>query len=696
MPKEFKDRRDVTEAINWIINQLNERLNDFQRVDEYVLALQLSDYIDKLNIYGERFKDSGNLIEVEENIKSIWVDIKEAYETKYHNQRVERLIDWGQWSLSKTKHRKHGYKKGYLLDSIKRKNGSSIISIYKKVPPPIIWEMNKVVQKGYVFYSTTAKVEEIEALSSVPALPKKMTCVESGDRVLDKNLAPDEWQRLVNWVRVNSIENFINQDNNIIANPPILYLKDSHAIEITENNGRVQLKVDFDSFLHDYDDKQDAKVYSDHSTDEEGDFSNDLRPLWLIDGQHRVRGLSESIEGAELTIPIILISNKHNKETSVNPLSMVAKVFTEINTLQKSLDTLHELFLMHRFSITHPTKKERHFQVWDLSDKTTFHSRANHLSYELAAKLTSIHSSPLYSKIKILDQNSSKTTIIAADQWIKYTRNWFLSPPYSINDPKSDEALLFEEVSNFFKALINTCNHKGWKDGKDRWILTGQKKGLIQESSQFQMLLELYPLIHSLCYERHLIDFIKETNKIIPVEVFEKVLVPLKWCDWLEVNGALKIFRGGGEKGRRALQTWIRDALIGGKSFSERDVMTDTFKSIAGKGVLARPKDVKIDVEGVWVYKDEDEADGNELLLSLMSERPINAVAVASWIILDDKGDNITEKIGKIVTKCKNDVATLSLKYNNVLVGVKKLKVRVEWRNAGGVSKGGVTITKPK
>ena len=694
MKSGFKKGADVIAAIKWIVKKVNERIHEFKEKEEDDLATVLDDNLELLKRIEEEFMDEQDIIITGQEMIDIWPEIKEAYETRLPNQRKERSIDWGEWELEKKTHRKHGYTTGFLIDSIKGKGGSSSTSFYNAIPPEICWELNKINQKGYVFYSTTARVDEIEALSSVPSLPKEMSCEESGERVLNKSKSPDEWQRLVNWVRVNSIENFINLDDNIIANAPILFLNDDNSIKITESNGSVRLYADFQKFLQPIEPKPGETIFCDHAIDENGDSGKDQRPLWLIDGQHRIRGLSESKEGSELFIPIILISNKHEEGTGLNPLSMVAKVFTEINTLQKSLDTLHELFLMHRFGISHPIKKDRDFRPWDIREKSSFNSRANHLSYELAARLTSDEKSPLFTKIKILEQNSSKTTIISADQWIKYTRAWFLGLPYSIDEMKSKDSIIYNEICNFFNALINTCNHLGWSDHRERWVKAGQSKGLIQESSQFQMILELYPKIYSLCYDRHYDDFMDEDDEIITVEVFENILEPLKWCDWRKTSSDLKIFRGGGERGRRALQVWISDAIMAGNSYLEDEVMVDNIKSVAGKGLLAPPKDVELMKSGVWIYKSKDEADGNETL-SFYSSRPINAVASASWVVYDQHDNNLTEKIGKLVSKAKNDVATLSMSYDKVMTGVTELKVIVNWRNAGGMSKGVIKVHKP-
>ena len=39
--------------------------------------------------------------------------------------------------------------------------------------------------------------------------------------------------------------------------------------------------------------------------DESNELTADQRPMWLIDGQHRTRGLAQSEIGSQMEIPII-------------------------------------------------------------------------------------------------------------------------------------------------------------------------------------------------------------------------------------------------------------------------------------------------------------------------------------------------------------------------------------------------------
>ena len=159
--------------------------------------------------------------------------------------------------------------------------------------------------------------------------------------------------------------------------------------------------------------------------------------MWLIDGQHRIKGIHQNTEESQnLTLPIVIFPKEFGA-------SDTAKVFAEINTLQEPLPDLHELFMQHRFNIDHVNQKKKFIDYRNINlqeyineggvaDDWT-HSRANSLSYEILAMLSK--KGPLENRVKFLNQNddyeTKQNTLIDAKQWLNYTRNWFYSRPYN-------------------------------------------------------------------------------------------------------------------------------------------------------------------------------------------------------------------------------------------------------------------------
>ena len=137
------------------------------------------------------------------------------------------------------------------------------------------------------------------------------------------------------------ISDFIDLPGNIVANSALLFSPPGEDSINTNSDGIVT--IDFSKFLKGS--KFFIGSYMDQwMEDESSELSADLRPMWLIDGQHRTRGLSQSEIGSQMEIPIILFTDEFS-------LNQSAKVFAEINTLQKPLAPLHTLFMQHRFKI---------------------------------------------------------------------------------------------------------------------------------------------------------------------------------------------------------------------------------------------------------------------------------------------------------------------------------------------------------
>ena len=112
-------------------------------------------------------------------------------------------------------------------------------------------------------------------------------------------------------------------------------------------------------------------------------------------------------------------------------------------------------------------------------------SRANHLSYEVLAKLST--KGALKNRVKFLEQNIETNVLIDAKQWLIYTRMWFKKHPYIYNSQKNTSTEIesyFKEINNYFDAWVEICNHREWEDNKDRWTNKTTQKGFLPELIQ--------------------------------------------------------------------------------------------------------------------------------------------------------------------------------------------------------------------
>jgi len=72
------------------------------------------------------------------------------------------------------------------------------------------------------------------------------------------------------------------------------------------------------------------------------------KPLWILDGQHRIDGLANSLQ-SDNVIPVVLLLN----EGLANPYSgpLLAKIFAQVTTSATKLDELHNEWLTFAFNL---------------------------------------------------------------------------------------------------------------------------------------------------------------------------------------------------------------------------------------------------------------------------------------------------------------------------------------------------------
>lgn len=616
-------------------------------------------------------------------------------------------IIWHEWKDKEKQIFHAGYVKGHFNYSFIEEGAKEQTSVYDSPPPIAKWKLNKIEQKGHVFYITSAPVREVAQSSSVPALPPKLGVIETAERILDKHRNDKEWQREIDPARIRKIKQFIGESNNIIANTPMLFIHDENAVTITND----ELTIDFSKFLKKQSSGEFQGKYIDRRKDlDKDEFGNDVyddfRPFWIIDGQHRVRGIHLNDNEQYLRIPLIVFPKNFS-------MANTAKVFAEINTLQKKLNPLHELFMQHRFSIDHPTNIKRKFkdytsvtpenaesQGWDIDDWKA--SRANHLAYEILAKLAK--KGPLKDRVQFLPQNEDNYSIyITADQWVNYARTLFERKIYGykvgdvedyvINPSDAEKKselidLFYAEMNNYFYAWVETCNHNEWPDQKDRWIEEIRGKALIQRKTHFIILIELYSLVRD-CAMRYKKE--NSLNGIIKIKEFKEILKPFKWVDWKDKE-IENTYPGSGEKGRRSLEVWMADAIINGVQYSLDKISDTNIKSSPGQGiksVLDTPT-LEIISTNTWPEKN------NPVIFK--SKRPWNARYESSWKVEDENEDVKAE--GKYLTSkhVSPMEAEFILKHEKYMddPNLKELSIRVDWKNSHThTGKNIIKISKP-
>jgi DGQHR domain-containing protein len=642
----FNSFIDSQDASKWMKNFLDLELKTANKHEDPDSQIELVDETRELvDVFFSEVNEN-NYNPNTDFLNIIWNKINELNDDTYAHQRQPEPISWGQWRVNRDQVIRVNNKETKVILA----NQTSPFRDYDEVPQSITWKLKKIVQKDIVFYTTSALINEIDKVCSVPALPIEMSSEESGLRVLDINRASNEWQRRPSPERINSIKEFVDFSENIIANSPMLFIKDNKSVKINDD----ELEINFQDFLFKNTDSEPI-CYSDYKKNELNSEHEDLRPIWLIDGQHRVRGLANSNDGPNLRIPIIIFPSEFS-------LAKAAKVFAEINTLQDSLKPLHKLFMQHRFKISSPIANRNFGDYNGVKESDKSNSRANHLSYELVAKLASRTNSVLYNKVKILDQNIDPDYYIKADIWVNYARTWFTQGPYSREDlwTKDKEEDIYNEVNNYFRAFVETVNHKSWSDKKKRWTDTLRNKSILQSSTHFKVLIDLYSDVYA-----NLVP--KQNKELFTIDDFKNILLPFKWVDWTS-SDLRQLFGGGGEKGRTSLYIWMYDALQAKESHNLRAVMSKNIKSEPGKGILAPPNKSEIIVVGDWPEPNKP--------VEMLSSRPINARRKSRWSVEDNNGATYSQ----ILKHIGNEESLLY--YEPFMDDLKSIKITVSWSNA--------------
>lgn len=599
-----------------------------------------------------RDRDVHSLIPSE--VQNMWEQLVDVYVECELNHPPE----WGAWRIKTPAQSDEFELNGTPCTLIVPSEGLTNIHKYSRIPAKLEWDVLPVEQEGVHFFMAVASVKEVDAACMVPQLPNILNCLETAERVNNPDKAQNQWQRQLNVNRALAIKNFTSNNQNVIANTPILFVAKNEFVKFESRKMHIDMR-----WLE--------KV----GTGEYRDVCNDMidhRPIWLIDGQHRIRGSARSPRGMNLQVPLIIFPADFQ-------MMRAAKVFAEINTLQEGLGELHTLFMQHRFNIPSP-KAKRDFGLDEEGNPSNDNSRANHLSYEMAAAFCSEESNPLYKRIRFLEQNDAIIPVIKANQWLDFSRTWFTEIYHDGSGYTRD--MMHQEIRNYFQAFCGICK-LGYR-GKPGLRLPPDfsgPKSVIEKISNFPVLLRVFKAVRA---KAEFIEHVAQ-GEVISYSTFMKTMRPWKNVDWHDEE-LERFLQGGGESGRTHLRVWLEDALRSDSAYSRFMVHTDQISSQPGQGLFAKPKNPSLIVEGdSWISQR-----GQKLVFK--SERPINAFATCMWDIYS--GENLHQKKINIKADTNTGFAELQLGFEDWMRQAHQITVRASWSNkAQGNGEATVTLS---
>jgi len=569
-------------------------------------------------------------------------------------------VVWGFWKwLHEDLPLHHGYSDKHV-ELLQGPSNPSGRHVYKSRPKRINWRIYPVKEGDKIqYYTTVAPICEIDAVCSVPSIKPGMMIYESSRRILNPMLKQKEWQRGLDASRIVSISSFLDDVDNSFSNACMIFAPDNSSIQWEDGGDGIPIRIWIDFQFLVEDQVRGSPYMTDHTT------VKDLRPLSIIDGQHRVRGGMRSQRGHELNIPVILFPPKLKNRGA-------AKYFAEINTLAEPLNVLHELFMRHKFALS-SRKEERTYAKYD-GTKNTFRDRANRLAYEAAAHIN-LHQhtaedppefGALFSLIRILEENTNENNyVIAADMWVKHAHKWFMPggpypPPPNRGEDRED---YFKEAANFFDAFMDVCN-EGWGDKKKRWLLwhelqanDGQgKRPYIQYNTSVRSLLVNYPNVVKMVRDSGFSSTVITRNR------FKQALRTLGNIDWLD-RRLKPYYIGTGEPPWQSLARWMKDALERGEEdpYPVSEVMSEDISSERGKGLLSPVEKGGIDfTQPVYKWPHPNEP------LEVVVTRPINARRACEGQLYDLDLNSLNQKAGfKVKSYGKPDSTTFTIHHWN-------------------------------
>ncbi|WP_162794435.1 hypothetical protein [Nocardioides houyundeii] len=184
--------------------------------------------------------------------------------------------------------------------------------------------------KVYPVYVGFAPAEDIAKVAVAPAFARTTPHQQIADNLTTKPVR--DWQRPINAERVAGIANTFNDTGGLMPNP-VLLAKNAFSSGITITAKSVDgMPYQSGTFLIDVPETTVAPAD---------------RPLWILDGQHRIAGLSSSAQRRDPVPLVLLLDDGSGSYTS----PLLASLFAQVTTAAQKLDDLHNEWLTYAFEL---------------------------------------------------------------------------------------------------------------------------------------------------------------------------------------------------------------------------------------------------------------------------------------------------------------------------------------------------------
>jgi len=179
----------------------------------------------------------------------------------------------------------------------------------------------------YPFFLGALDAKKLRDVSDAPSFQFNTPNRQIASEVLTP--PTEHWQRPLQREKVEAISRRFDLPQEIMPNPVLLAVNPSRRINVQE---------ELDAHGHR------TGLFKISIAIPEG--SSEQKPLWIIDGQHRVMGLAETVNTVS-PIPFVLLYSENN---SYLP-AMLAKIFAQVTTEATALNPIHQAWMQFVFNL---------------------------------------------------------------------------------------------------------------------------------------------------------------------------------------------------------------------------------------------------------------------------------------------------------------------------------------------------------
>ena len=187
--------------------------------------------------------------------------------------------------------------------------------------------------KSYSYYLGAGEASSLEKVAVAPSFQIQTPHREIVDEILKP--PSTHWQRPLDQGKADQITLRFEDDQEIMPNPILLAVNPDSKIQVQQfvtpggaTTSLYEVIIDIP------------------------ESSTNLRPLWIIDGQHRLAGLAKTRKGTNI-LPFVLLYS----ETGSYRSEILAKIFAQVTTQATALESVHKAWMQFVFELE-PFKKD--------------------------------------------------------------------------------------------------------------------------------------------------------------------------------------------------------------------------------------------------------------------------------------------------------------------------------------------------